>query len=280
MPEIRTYEQQYLPQGSYNSQSTPDQMGAGIGAAISDLGETFQRIEQDKAELWAYKTASETYLGLKQKYNDEVNKIDPSDPEFTVKLNNATANFKSQIDQVTASQLETAPSGYARKAFERQMLQNSRSLMGEAIQRQASISAEYLKAQYDDSVMLDMQSIDADPSNENLTRILSAREDQISRLNLALELKFRLLSDTKRNLAKTQVMKLAQKDPFFLQKVDAAGGKIAAPRGDGTSFGDAVAFVLEKEGGYTASDGESGAPANFGINQRANPDIDVKNLIS
>lgn len=36
--------------------------------------------------------------------------------------------------------------------------------------------------------------------------------------------------------------------------------------------------LLEREGGFVASDGRSGAPANFGINQRANPDIDVRNL--
>lgn len=43
-------------------------------------------------------------------------------------------------------------------------------------------------------------------------------------------------------------------------------------------FDAAVSRVFKHEGGYTASDGNSGAPANFGINQRANPDVDVKNL--
>lgn len=38
----------------------------------------------------------------------------------------------------------------------------------------------------------------------------------------------------------------------------------------------AVGWVLGEEGGYTADD--EGAPANFGINQAANPDIDVTNL--
>lgn len=37
-------------------------------------------------------------------------------------------------------------------------------------------------------------------------------------------------------------------------------------------------YLKRVEGGYVAQDGKSGAPANFGINQRANPDIDVKNL--
>lgn len=36
-------------------------------------------------------------------------------------------------------------------------------------------------------------------------------------------------------------------------------------------------FTAPREGGYTPAD-SNGAPANFGINQAANPDIDVKNL--
>lgn len=37
-------------------------------------------------------------------------------------------------------------------------------------------------------------------------------------------------------------------------------------------------WLAPAEGGYVANDGGSGAPANFGINQGANPDIDVANL--
>jgi hypothetical protein len=43
-------------------------------------------------------------------------------------------------------------------------------------------------------------------------------------------------------------------------------------------FDGAIGPLLKREGGYNASDGDSGAPVNFGINQAANPDIDVKNL--
>lgn len=52
----------------------------------------------------------------------------------------------------------------------------------------------------------------------------------------------------------------------------------AAAGGPAPGFDAVVEKVLKVEGGYNASDGKSGAPVNFGINQRANPDIDVKNL--
>ena len=48
-------------------------------------------------------------------------------------------------------------------------------------------------------------------------------------------------------------------------------------RGGGT-FESVIGPLLQREGGFVAQDGRSGAPANFGINQRANPDVDVRNL--
>lgn len=44
------------------------------------------------------------------------------------------------------------------------------------------------------------------------------------------------------------------------------------------TFESVIGPLLQREGGFVGQDGRSGAPANFGINQRANPDIDVRNL--
>ena len=53
-------------------------------------------------------------------------------------------------------------------------------------------------------------------------------------------------------------------------------GGAPAPAAQG-GFDAAVEHVLGNEGGYNASD-MNGAPVNFGINQAANPDLNVKNL--
>lgn len=60
--------------------------------------------------------------------------------------------------------------------------------------------------------------------------------------------------------------------------ISAEGGGQAS--GGGASGFAAIdgGFVAPQEGGYAASDGASGAPVNFGINQRANPDVDVRSL--
>jgi len=52
--------------------------------------------------------------------------------------------------------------------------------------------------------------------------------------------------------------------------------RVAQPAATG-GFDAAVEHVLTNEGGYNASD-MNGKPVNFGINQGANPDIDVKNM--
>lgn len=59
-----------------------------------------------------------------------------------------------------------------------------------------------------------------------------------------------------------------------LVQVGAGGGGASG----GSDFASQIGPMLEREGGFVASDGASGAPANFGINQRANPDVDVRNL--
>jgi hypothetical protein len=57
---------------------------------------------------------------------------------------------------------------------------------------------------------------------------------------------------------------------------DALPSDTAAPPAKG-GFENAVETVLSNEGGYNARD-LNGAPVNFGINQKANPDLDVKGL--
>jgi hypothetical protein len=69
------------------------------------------------------------------------------------------------------------------------------------------------------------------------------------------------------------------------QKVNNPDGSesiIPLPRDMGSVGNDFIdfynGFLAPAEGGYVASDGRSGSPAKYGVNQAANPDIDVKSL--
>jgi hypothetical protein len=62
---------------------------------------------------------------------------------------------------------------------------------------------------------------------------------------------------------------------FQLRDYGAPGAQYQG--GDAGGFDHAVETVLKNEGGYAAHD-MNGSPVNFGINQGANPDVDVKSL--
>lgn len=67
-------------------------------------------------------------------------------------------------------------------------------------------------------------------------------------------------------------------DAYFYSRFKvstAPDGQAPAPAG---GFDVVISRILKDEGGYAARDGSSGSPVNFGINQGANPDIDVKNM--
>lgn len=77
-------------------------------------------------------------------------------------------------------------------------------------------------------------------------------------------------------------------DFLYIPEAEAEANRVGTPgfnpnapdprqmRGGG--FDAVIDPLLKREGGFVARDGRSGAPANFGINQRYNPDVDVRNL--
>ena len=61
------------------------------------------------------------------------------------------------------------------------------------------------------------------------------------------------------------------------EAVESAKARSNAGGAGSGGFDSVMTHIFKKEGGYNADDG-NGSPVNFGINQGANPDIDVKNL--
>jgi hypothetical protein len=68
-------------------------------------------------------------------------------------------------------------------------------------------------------------------------------------------------------------MRLKDGKPVFATDTEAPAPKSQTA---GASFDSIMDFVFKKEGGYNANDGNG--PVNFGINQAANPGVDVKSL--
>lgn len=109
--------------------------------------------------------------------------------------------------------------------------------------------------------------------NDNIESVNEAKT-QMSMLvdNLVVEpsVKRKILDDFDETITQLHYNYRIQTNPeSFLNDFKKVGGN---------SFEETINYILDIEGGYVAKDGRSNAPANFGINQKANPDIDVKNL--
>lgn len=65
---------------------------------------------------------------------------------------------------------------------------------------------------------------------------------------------------------------------LLLQEQQRRQGTRRSPESNNSGFQKAVNLVLDHEGGYVPVDGASGAPTNYGINQKAHPEVDVASL--
>lgn len=294
MPQIPTYTDQLTPQGSINAAANGSDFGSQIGQATQQLGgamataaENVNRVEEDKARIWAYDAAGKQYTTLKQQLNDHVNSLDPNDPGFTAKVANLTSDFEKQVNDATQNLVNSAPNRIGARVVASHMATNGRALINSAMGEQARITGEYTGQLVQDGIKQDQDQIAADPSNDNFKRIVDSRSGMLGSLSTVDPVqKMKWQDRMTHSLAVTQVQSLAAVNPQgFLSMVNAQGGTLtkggvkgAVPGGGGADFNSIVQRTLKVEGGYSATDGNSGAPVNFGINQRANPDIDVKNL--
>ncbi|ASN73050.1 hypothetical protein R2B_p013 [Ralstonia phage DU_RP_II] len=294
MPQIPTYTDQLTPQGGINAAANGSDFGSQIGQATQQLGgamataaENVDRVEEDKARIWAYDAAGKQYTTLKQQLNDHVNSLDPNDPGFTAKVANLTSDFEKQVNDATQNLVNSAPNRIGARVVASHMATNGRALINSAMGEQARVTGEYTGQLVQDGIKQDQDQIAADPSNDNFKRIVDSRSGMLGSLSTVDPVQKMKWQDRMTHaLAVTQVQSLAAVNPQgFLSMVNAQGGTLtkggvkgAVPGGGGADFNSIVQRTLKVEGGYSATDGNSGAPVNFGINQRANPDIDVKNL--
>lgn len=294
MPQIPTYTDQLTPQGSINAAANGNDFGSQIGQATQQLGGAMQtaaervnQVEEDKARIWAYDAAGKQYTTLKQQLNDHVNSLDPNDPGFTAKVANLTSDFEKQVNDATQNLVNSAPNRVGARVVASHMATNGRALINTAMGEQARVTGEYTGQLVQDGIKQDQDQVAADPSNDNFNRIVESRSGMLGSLSTVDPVQKMKWQDRMTHaLAVTQVQSLASTNPQgFLSMVNAQGGTLtkggvkgAVPGGGGADFNSIVQRTLKVEGGYSATDGNSGAPVNFGINQRANPDIDVKNL--
>lgn len=143
------YDQQVMPHGELNVQSSPQDFGSEVGAGLENLGQGIQNasdseraIAADKAQVWAIKSASDARLTWIQNMQAA-----QTDPDFAKKYGADGSGFvgamKSGFEDYANQQLINAPSPQSKYFLEQQLRSLGGDLMKDAIGFQAQTGASW-----------------------------------------------------------------------------------------------------------------------------------------
>lgn len=244
--------------------------------AMSELGETVGKIaikEGEKANDLDYMKAK-AYFNSKNIPALDTYENDPDYSTYKTRYTEQASQFKDEALQVVRN-----PALREKLALE---LDND---ITQNISRLDKLSTakfrDYNRVQFDEASTQLRNAYNAAKTPEDREKI---KRDQ-ARLAISLaetgedkSYVYKKMKDWESAANKTQVLIDATNDLDGVTKAVEARVK----GGAGvllTNTDDILNYIIDKhEGGYSATDGNTNVPVNFGINQKANPDIDVKNL--
>jgi len=282
MATIPTYEKRFsiaqdLP--TARAQSTVS-ASSPIGDALVRMGEVGQGIEsrlKAKADDKAENTAAVQVSNI----------LSSSEPYWQQQINEKTKAWKvgdpdlregvgKDFDKWQNENMAKLPTDKSRQYFEKHAGQmRAKQLMG-VYSFQEKATADKLNIESAIAAKDSENSVFSDPTSYGYV-LKREIEAMLGRTDLDDAGKLKAGEQRRRELSTAAERGEAERDPAGY--LDKRYGTRAKPgKGGAVGFSAVVAEVLKTEGGYVSKDGNSGAPANFGINQRANPDIDVASL--
>lgn len=312
MPRVPQYQQQVsvqnLPSARVRNSVTPEALGAGIGRGLQQLGgvvQDFAKQEQEKADVVAIMDADRQLADVELRlFND------PERGAYATRGRDAFGLPERVFPEwdKSVSDIEARLTPAQRAAFQRQAqsrrtdLQRglSRHILQESDRYYTAESQAYINtavdaaaANYTDPERVDLEAeraargILSSPEMRGASPIVQNAAIKQARAQVYGGVVERLLNDNpaaavdyfegiRDKLTADMIVRLepkiadARNTTAAVSAVDRAMYGIAG-------FDSAVEAVLEAEGGYVADDAGAGE-TNFGINIRANPDVDVKNL--
>lgn len=294
MARIPIYEQRTVPSSLGPSvRAQPAQVSQAMGGAIQNAGQMIgnvagdiyrrqeierQKIEREQEQLTEDRAALEAANMLSNGeayWHEQVTTRSqgwkPGDPDLRETLGK---DHDKWLEETSAK----LPTERSRMYFQRNAM-SMRSRMDRGLfDFQEKRTVDVLAQTTQDGMEADFETIYRDPSR---------RAEVTSRRLAVIEAQTRIPEDRRLEIGRRYVREAnlaaerseLERDPqgYYARRFGAMPSS-PVPGGGSVGFDSAVATVLKHEGGYAANDGNTGAPVNFGINQKANPDIDVKNL--
>lgn len=259
--------------GALNDAAKAAQYGENVDLRIKEM--EIQQ-EKEKQTLAAQKAVSESSLALITNFEESQNAAQPGAAGFR-------AGFEKNVDEHIAAATKDA-NPYYKQAYDRAMVGVRQHLLTKAIDYEA---AEGLKKEIDDiqqgvvGPTGSAKIVNADPTllDQEIGRWVNTI-DTNTRFNP--EAKRKMKEVVRSNLVWAAGTKDIETNPEgWNKKLNPYSPKnnptAPNPQTGGGDFNAIMTHIFKKEGGYAANDG-NGHPVNFGINQGANPDIDVKGL--
>lgn len=237
-----------------------------VGAVVEGVSDIWQKKQNEDAKTYIGNSISDAQLTWREEVLKRQEMAEPGAPNFT-------PNLLKDFDEYAEKTIEAAPNKQAKLAL-RESMQEYRTRLGEAALSFESSSR--ITKRYNDTV----ESIDkwalgltSAPNEENLSEAMGVIEQTLP--DVGAENKTKLRNYARKQLTQAMWTSRIEQDPAkVVAELDRVFGKKAK---ETLEPKEAIDFVIDIEGGFVADDAGAG-PTKFGINQTANPDIDIKGL--
>lgn len=290
MPKINILQQETTvsnlgPAPQLRAERVTSPIGETAGAFVRGLGEIQQGVQigmqadlvearilkqqqENDAVAWSGKVLSDARLQWDSEFLKSQETAKPGAAGFT-------PEFLTKFDKYAEETVKNAPTESAKKYLGERMSTLRTSLGQQALTFEAGARRDYRIDQTSETISNNAKNAQDNPANFNV--LYGETIATINALEVPPREKSALLAKAKSELSYAKMFGEVQRDPQGAAaklrgsvKPAEAGG---APAGD---FKSVMKFIFEKEGGYNSNDGNG--PVNFGINQAANPDVNVKAL--
>lgn len=298
MPRLNVINQQQTPDSVPGAAriAAPNMLAlnpTGIGQGLMDLASGIQTVEErerkeaEKVQLeqdktWTGTAMSDSAVTWTSTLKDRMDGVQPGAPDFT-------KTTLAEFDEWKAKQIEQAPTPGAKRLLNESLTHLRTQIGTKAAVFEDAARIEHRSNEYDKQIANWQTVVGTDPTQfgaaiaairETAPDIGGKKADAVRKGEQAIAEAFMQGWIAKDPAAAKLALERGTLPPEVAGLTGRSGARAAGAPTDagGSSFDQAIKSLLKREGGYVASDGKSAAPANFGINQRANPDIDVKNL--
>lgn len=286
---IPTYERRFLADGVQGGQDARSSVSASnpladamVGAGRAGMAIATDMLAEDKKKIEAgasVDVANVLSSGEVYWQEDSTRRMQAWQPGAPDMRDGIGKDF----DKWAAENEQKLPTEASKNYFRQHVISMKTRMQTNAFAYQEKATTDKRNAETEVAVQADENIVFADPSR--YTDVFARRTETIlARTDIGDADKIRLADAYKRKLSLAVERGEMEKDPagWYARRFGAPpapgalGNGTAAPAAVG--FDGVMAQIFKTEGGYSASDGNTGAPVNFGINQKANPDIDVKGL--